>query len=404
LAFYDGAETDTRRQPVARRALLFESRLNDVSPSDVDVNNRVFNLRIFVTEYVCGGGWPRDELVGSLAVEGRAMLEAIVEDLSKISGVHVVTTWDSRLGPHPFRNVEVICVEEPEASPAFPEGRQFLSLRLKYVQTVERLSLGCDATLLIAPEFDRILLDLCRRVETIGGKLLSPGSEAVQLCADKLKLAALLKKAGVHTIPTKRLSWSDASPLEASDHVLHFPLVIKPRDGAGSQDNHLVRSWDEFERLRFFLSAHARSHRYIWQPFIAGQPVSVGLMALDSGAVEPFPVAEQLLSDDGRFFYRGGRIPARDVDQASVQAAALAASGCVQDLRGFAGVDLIVPTDVRSRPIVVEINPRLTTSYLGYRALAKENLAEWMLPGCKYRLIEWRRGEVEFDAGGSIGL
>jgi predicted ATP-grasp superfamily ATP-dependent carboligase len=315
------------------------------------------------------------------------MLGAIVDDLSRISGVHVVTTWDSRLGLHPFRNVEV----------SVPQRRLLVRKR-----QLDSLSLSCDATLLIAPEFDGILFDLCRRVEIIGGKLLSAGSTAVQLCADKLKLAALFKEAGVPTIPTRRLSWDYASPLESSDHVLHFPLVIKPRDGAGSQDNHLVRTWDEFERLRFFLSAHARSHSYIWQPFIAGRPVSVGLLISESGEVHTFPVAEQFLSDNGRFFYRGGRIPTRDVDQAAVQAAALAASGCVPGLRGYVGVDLIVPADEPARPIVVEINPRLTTSYLGYRALAVNNLAERMLPGRTQQPIEWRAGQVEFDAAGNL--
>src|SRR4029077_16650538 len=111
-----------------------------------------------------------------------------------------------------------------------------------------------------------------------------------------------------------------------------------------------------------------RSRRYIWQRFLSGRPVSVALLISDSGDnVETLPVAEQLLSDDGRFFYRGGRIPARDVDQASIQASALAACRCVPGLRGYVGVDLIVPAGEPTRPIVVEINPRLTTSYLGYR-------------------------------------
>jgi predicted ATP-grasp superfamily ATP-dependent carboligase len=302
--------------------------------------------------------------------------------------VHVVTTWDARLGPHPFHNVEVIVPE-----------RGLLSRR----RQLDRLSQSCDATFLIAPEFDGILFDLCRSVETNGGTLLSPGSAAVQRCADKLNLAARLEDAGVPTIPTRLLSWDDASPLETSNHVLHFPVVIKPRDGAGSQCNHLVKSWDEFQRLRFFLGAEARKRGYIWQPYVAGQPVSVAVLVSQScSEAQAFPVADQFLSDDGRFLYRGGRIPARDIDEASIQAAALAACHCVPGLRGYVGVDLIIPFDEPSRPIVVEINPRLTTSYLGYRALALENLAERMLPGQTQRPIEWRTGEIEFDTAGNL--
>ena len=68
----------------------------------------------------------------------------------------------------------------------------------------------------------------------------------------------------------------------------------------------------------------------------------------------------------------------------------------------YVGVDLIVPADEHAPPIVVEINPRLTTSYLGYRALAMDNLAERMLLGLSQRPIEWRSGEVEFDAAGNL--
>ena len=121
-----------------------------------------FALRIFVAEYVCGGGWTGYEVAGSLATEGRAMLGAIVDDLSSVAGVQVVTTWDARLGPHAFRNARV-----------FVSGRGLYSRRRAYIQAIERFSRRCDATLLIAPEFDGIHFDLCRNVETIGGRLFS---------------------------------------------------------------------------------------------------------------------------------------------------------------------------------------------------------------------------------------
>jgi predicted ATP-grasp superfamily ATP-dependent carboligase len=344
-------------------------------------------LRIFVTEYVCGGGWPEHEIAGSLAVEGRAMLCAIVEDLSTVSGVHVVTTWDARLGPHPFRDVEASVAERE------PLLRQ---------RQLEELSSSCDATLLIAPEFDGILFDLCRSVEVTGGKLLGPGSAAVERCADKLQLASVLQDAGVPTIPTRLLSWGDAPPRESSEHELPFPVVVKPRDGAGSQCNHLIKSRDDFERVQSLFGAAAKKRSYIWQPFVAGQAVSMAVLISEAGEGQAYPVAEQFQSNDGRFFYWGGRIPARDVDKSKIQAAALAACRCVPGLRGYVGIDLIVPADERSQPIVVEINPRLTTSYLGYRELALENLAERMLPGQTQRPIKWQSSVIEFDAAGGL--
>ena len=304
------------------------------------------------------------------------------------------------MGAYPFRDVRAIPISGHVTSffSVLPRRRQPPRV-LDYRHYVENLSRRCAATLLIAPEPDDILFELCRRVETSGGTLLSSDSSSVQICADKLKVTAVLEDAGVRTVPARQLSWDYASPLETSGHCLQFPLVIKPRDGAGSQDNHLVRDWREFERLRFFLG----SRTFIMQPYVTGRPVSVALLIPESGGQPTaFPVAEQLLSDDGRFFYRGGTIPARGVDHPAIQAAAVAACRCVPGLRGYVGVDLIVPGDEPARPVVVEINPRLTTSYLGYRALSLDNLAERMLPGRMHNPIEWRTGEVQFDPAGNI--
>ncbi|HLQ45401.1 MAG TPA: hypothetical protein VK137_11770, partial [Planctomycetaceae bacterium] len=60
-------------------------------------------MRIFVSEYVCGGAWPEERIETSLAREGRAMLTALVEDLARLPCARVVTTWDARLGECPMR-------------------------------------------------------------------------------------------------------------------------------------------------------------------------------------------------------------------------------------------------------------------------------------------------------------
>ena len=61
-----------------------------------------------------------------------------------------------------------------------------------------------------------------------------------------------------------------------------------------------------------------------------------------------------------------------------VRAAGGDACHSIPGLAGYIGFDLILTPDSR-RLVVVEANPRLTTAYLGYRELAKENLAIRML-------------------------
>jgi predicted ATP-grasp superfamily ATP-dependent carboligase len=316
------------------------------------------------------------------------MLGAIVEDLSRIAGVRIDTTWDIRLGKPPFSHAAVVSVESPAG-----ELRHF-----------QRLAAECDATLVIAPEFDDILSQRCRIVENSGGRLLGPGSRAVSLCTDKWRLAKHLCEAGVESIPAQVLNWQSAADEAGGRAAIRFPAVVKLREGAGSQNVHLVKNADELDALHRALGCTAADERFIWQPFIAGIAASVALLFSPSGRdVQVLPPAAQHLSGDGRFKYLGGRVPLLEIDRTAVQSAALAACRSVPGMRGYVGVDLVLPNDALHRPAVVEINPRLTTSYLGYRALAENNLAEWMLlPGRFERGVSWRDAVVAFDAAGTI--
>ena len=72
----------------------------------------------------------------------------------------------------------------------------------------------------------------------------------------------------------------------------------------------------------------------------------------------------------------------------------------VSGLCGYVGVDLVL----RGQDQVIEINPRLTTSYVGLRALAKTNLAEAMLRTVEGKAgvaLEWNAGRVRFGPHGA---
>src|SRR5207237_10692235 len=90
--------------------------------------------------------------------------------------------------------------------------------------------------------------------------------------------------------------------------------------------------------------------------------------------------AEQILSEDGPFRYLGGRLPlppelarrAADVARRAVDA--------VAGLAGYVGVDVVLGDAADgSRDCVIEINPRLTTSYVGLRTMTDGNLMGWLL-------------------------
>ena len=340
-------------------------------------------MRVFISEYVCGGAWVEEVPPSSLLCEGRSMLQAIAADAAAIDGWSVVTTWDSRLGEPLIQCVEIIPVDRPEH-----ERRVF-----------ERLAGECDATLVIAPEFDGILLERRQIVDRAGGRFAGPDAAAIALCSDKLRLYEHLQRQKIGTIPT-------VLPDAAAPRGSRFPLVVKPRDGAGSQRTFLVRNADELNHARSAFEGGGESGAPIVQPYVRGRALSVAVIAsVAREVIDIFPAVEQRLSDDGLFRYLGGCVPARAGAAARDRIIDIVrrTCECTPGLSGYVGFDVIVPEGDDAEPLIVEINPRLTTSYLGYRELASENLAMRILaPDRRNGPIRWESSEVRFTPDGRV--
>ena len=320
-------------------------------------------MRIFISEYMCSGAWPTPEMPASLAREGRAMWEALVTDFSKLvdrdgKPIQVVSTWDRRLGLVPFTDLPHVHIQQVQ-TPA-----QEASL-------LRQLPRDCTHSLVVAPEFDDILASRC---ESLGGSnLTSLNAEiaAIRLCSDKLKTDAFCREVGIPSIPTQS---ADAF---LSQPEFGGPFLLKPRNGAGSIG---IRSFQIQSELHSIFERDAARDRdqYVVQPIVAGRALSVLAICSHSDPVL-LPVAEQHLSDDGQFAYQGGRIPLDNGDRLHCQNLVSAMIGRLPGLRGFIGVDLLIPDDHKQRCLVVEVNPRLTTSYIGYRAALPRNLAGILL-------------------------
>ena len=335
-------------------------------------------MRILVYEHLTAHGLGRDpaEPMHAMYREGLAMRDAISEDLARIGGVEVVFT-----GP-------------------------------------------CDSAVLIAPETDGVLLQLAKAFP----QALGPSFGAIALTSDKLALANHWREHGVRTPAT-----SDREPNSCET----FPVVWKPRDGCGSTATFLLKDAFDVARAKASIAAGKHAGPMILQEFVPGQAASVAFLFGPAGYV-PLVSCLQHLSYDGRFHYLGGELPitaercmlagrasdgvarpslarpannteTREHRDLAERAEALAshAVACVPGLKGYIGVDLVLgDAPDGTQDYAVEINPRLTTSYIGLRALADFNLAEAMLriaTGETPPEMRWKPGRVRFSAGESAG-
>jgi hypothetical protein len=219
----------------------------------------------------------------------------------------------------------------------------------------------------------------------------------VALAADKLALCQHLRELLIPT-PECRQIQDGEMPADGS-----YPLVWKPRCGAGSLATFRVNDSDDWRRRQHELKDW-RGEMLV-QPFVAGSPASVAFLVGKEQQVALQPTA-QILSQDGRFRYLGGRSPlSPQLGERAVRLAARAI-GSLPGLHGYVGVDEVLGEAASGdQDYVIEINPRLTTSYVGLRALTENNLAAAMLQAVRDKRIsvpQWKRAHAAFEARGEV--
>ncbi len=249
---------------------------------------------------------------------------------------------------------------------------------------------AADFTLIIAPEFDGILARLTSLAERTSTCNLGSTHRGVVLCADKFALSQHWQTHGVPTPPTCGLAdW----PRDA------VPAVFKPRYGAGSTATYLARHAADYE------NAAAEPWEMLAQPHVAGLSASISLIICEAKIIALMP-SFQLLSDDGRLKYLGGTMPLPESLVRRAESLAVRAVKCVPGLHGYVGVDLILGlSESGSGDVAIEINPRLTTSYVGLRALAMHSIGDAILAASgagNMPDFAWRDASVTFEPDGEV--
>ena len=311
-------------------------------------------MRILVLEYITGGGMVTEAIPESLVREGDLMLNAVLTELLQLPGIEMVTFRDAGIPQAQWINgensLEMILIENQEA----------------FHRSWHDLIQSCDAVWPIAPETDGILEKLCYDVEISGKILLTSPSHVVRQTASKHSTQELLVQYGIAVVPTYRLSHSriDLGP----------PWVVKPDDGVGCEGSFIVDCGEDLNRC----CAEMNLENFVIQPLKDGKSLSLSvlfnrgkglLLSCNRQCVDYSANSIQLTGCDVNAI--------QDIDGRFARLATQVAKA-FPGLWGYAGIDLIVTEE---DILVLEINPRLTTSYAGLAKALGINVAELILAG-----------------------
>jgi predicted ATP-grasp superfamily ATP-dependent carboligase len=340
---------------------------------------------IFIYEYITGGGWPSAEAPKELMMEALAMLWALLVDFGKWGKVHTTIMLDQRfentiagLNRNTLPADEIIMVEPGQHEAIF--------------STQVRRS---EAALILAPETDGVLARLAGIVEAAEILLLGSSAAAVAVTGDKAACYQAFKKAGLPT-PQTRVTDFTAAPRLAAE--LGFPLVTKPLDGVGCEGVCLAREPSGLALALNLTRKATRHDQILLQTFVSGIHASVSLLVTQERALS-ISLNGQDVRSGSPFNYCGGVIPldhprAELAYELSRQAVLL-----VPGLRGYVGVDLVLSPN---GAWLIEINPRITTSYVGLRRVLSINLAKAIWDACSSGVLPEKTaifGQVKFSKG-----
>jgi predicted ATP-grasp superfamily ATP-dependent carboligase len=273
-------------------------------------------MKLFAFDYASGGGAPRAALPDSLRHQGRIMLRALLADLVELPEIELITISDPSLFGRRFN----ACVQE------------------------------ADAVWPLAPEAGGLLERLSRQVLRHERILLGSKPVALRVAGSKLRTARTLAKAGVAVAAT----FTPEQPLPSWSGA----WVVKPDDGAACLN---TRIFSGAGAALAWIAASGEAG-YVLQPFIPGKLGSLSLLCCD-GVAQLLGCNEQRMAvRDNQFHLLGTTVNSMSDSAGQFERLAQAVAAAIPGLWGHVGVDFIV---AEHGVVVLEVNPRMTTSYAG---------------------------------------
>jgi len=338
---------------------------------------------VFIFEFVSGGGFNQVDIPSSLFCEGFGMLRSIIADFKAMDFI-ISTILDYRI--YFLSNLlEADIIHK-------------VDVKDNYINIFKNQVRNCKYIFIIAPESSNILYELTEIAKNYKKIILSVDLEGIKLSTSKIMTYSFFKKNKINTpktylIPLRNKKF-DLEFIIQKFKELKRPIIIKPEDGVGAESIYYFGSENQIREFFHSLDNSFKYNRtYILQEFIDGRDLSISLIGSSSNLNSQIatPIFLSINSQDVEITnlkikseYFGGYTPVEDQKEILNYLSKILNKINLSKFSGYYGIDFIQKKNKTVH--FLEINPRLTTSYIGLRNVININPVELIINSKLYSM------------------
>lgn len=263
----------------------------------------------------------------------------------------------------------------------------YASPEKSYIETFIEELRKSEYCFIIAPEFSNILYNLTETAYELNKIILSVNLEGIKLGTSKQLTYDYFIKRNISTPRTHKIPMRngeiDFKFILRKFEQYKSPIIIKPDDGVGSEGIFYFNTKEQIKKIiDQEKDAIEQNRSYILQEFIEGSDLSFSLLGFyrEKSHIIHDPILLGVNSQSVRIKdmskeseYIGGNTPVQDYKRFHEDFLTLI-ERLNPPICGYFGIDFVRTANQKN--YYIEINPRLTTSYLGVRNTLDINPAE----------------------------
>ena len=291
--------------------------------------------KILIYEYFTGGGIINEELCAiSLLSEAKIIVNSVIDEFCKSQEYKVYYFLDSRLE---LDNLgQSIIVKNPKKL-----------LDIKLLRTF-------DLILPILPEQDMKLYSYCKFLAKQNIKTLISSPDTIKVLSDKYGFSTFCLKHNIPSVPSYLSNQIDA--------IKSNTIIEKDRYGVGCSHVKKISKKDVTKRKKI-----------IYQPYIKGDHYSL-CVYFEKGSFKLLTINEQDITFENNYIkLRSLKVNIKNSHYLEIFSILQKIHKFFPGLYAYVGIDIIING---KKILIVEINPRLTTSFAGIKDTIGINMSQ----------------------------